>query len=137
MADIDKTRMGKPVKQETKKGKGASSKLPTSPYIEKIMKQDEERIQKIREFQALPPDEKIAELERRVYEERLRASIAENALLEFKEKIHNEILHRDSNIENLSGQVYRLKAALHEANAKNTELEKRLAAMEQRLAERT
>ena len=83
-----------------------------------LSKADEEAAQRNKEFNALPPEEKIVELQRQLKEERVRAAHAISELARLKELRHNDVYHRDGIIENL-------KSRLAAAEARVEELEKR------------
>ncbi|MCL2342467.1 MAG: ParB N-terminal domain-containing protein [Firmicutes bacterium] len=97
------------------------TKSPT--HHANLSKKDMEAIQKLRDYGALPPEGKIAELQRQLKEERARAAHAESALSRLQELNHNDVYHKDSIIESLKRQVSELDAALTAANARIKELE--------------
>jgi len=82
-----------------------------------LSKSDEEAVQKIKDFNALSPQDKIKELQRQLKEERARAAHAESELARLTELRQNDVYHKDGIIENL-------KARLAEAEARIEELEK-------------
>ena len=82
-----------------------------------MSKSDEEAAQRIKEFNALSPQEKITELQRQLKEERARAAHAESELARLKELRQNDVYHRDGIIANLT-------ARLADAEARIDELEK-------------
>jgi len=88
-----------------------------------LSKKDLEAIQRLRDYDALPPEGKIAELQRQLREERARAAHAESALSRLQELNHNDVYHKDSIIESLKRQVSELNAALAAAQARIQELE--------------
>jgi predicted RNase H-like nuclease (RuvC/YqgF family) len=83
-----------------------------------LSEQDKKAIQKIQEYDALPPEGKIVELQRQLKEERARAATAESELASLKQRYEISIDHKDSIIESLKRQNYELEAALEEANNK-------------------
>ena len=101
-----------------------TSRGKCDPAFEKIRAQEAEAIRKRQEFEALSPEDKIAELQRRLKEERIRANDAESKLEREKELRRNDVYHRDGTIEMLQGQIANLESALAEARKKITELEK-------------
>ncbi|GHU58881.1 hypothetical protein FACS1894133_4500 [Clostridia bacterium] len=98
-------------------------KRDVSPKMEKLHEQETERIRKLREYEALPSEGKIAELQRQIEEQRVRAVRAESELEDFKYKTHNQIYHRDCNLENLQKRNNEPNIALTAANARIAELE--------------
>jgi len=97
----------------------------TDPALEKLRAQEAEAARKRQEFDNLSPDEKIAELQSRLKEERIRANDAESRLEREKELRRNDVYHRDGTIEMLNGRVASLEAALDAANARIRELEEK------------
>ena len=89
-----------------------------------LSKSDLEAIQKLQNYDALPPEGKIAELQRQLKEERARAAHAESELSRLQELNHNDVSHKDSIIESLKRQVSELNAALETARARIQELER-------------
>jgi ParB family chromosome partitioning protein len=81
-----------------------------------LTEQEREAIRKNAEFEALPPQEKIAELQRQLRAERARAAAAESDLARERELRQNDVYHRDGTIE-------LLKTQLEAANARIKELE--------------
>ena len=88
-----------------------------------LSKSDMEAVQKLRDYDALPPEGKIAELQRQLREERARAAHAESAFSRLQELNHNDVSHKDSIIESLKRQVSELDTALAAANTRIKELE--------------
>ena len=108
-------------------GRGRPNK--PSP-LDFMSKKDIEALQKIEAFNALSPEDKIADLERQLREERIRANNAEGDLAEERKRRSNDNYHKDGNIENLRGQIQNLSTLLKEAetalvaaNARIKELE--------------
>jgi len=116
---LQKTQPNSPVPPPLSRPRAAK---PDSP-MDYMSKRDREAIEKLREFDALPPEEKITELQRQLREERARAAGAEAELTLIREQRQNDIYHKDANIENLKGQIATLKSALAEASARIIELE--------------
>ena len=98
-------------------------KPPMTPRLEKLQKDDEERIRKIREWEAMPLGEKVKELERQLRTEKDRADTAERELRDYKEKTHNQIVHGEGNIQLLQNQKKDLETALVTARTRINELE--------------
>ena len=92
-------------------------------HLKPLSAQDEEAIRKLREYDALPPEGKIAELQRQLREERARAAGAESELARLKELRQNDVYHKDSIIESLKRQNSELSAALDATQARIQELE--------------
>ena len=92
-------------------------------HLKPLNAQDEEAIRKLREYDALPPEGKIAELQRQLKEERARAAGAESELDRLRELRQNDTYHKDSIIESLKRQNSELCAALDAAQARIQELE--------------
>jgi ParB family chromosome partitioning protein len=84
---------------------------------------DKEAIQRLREYDALPPEGKIVELKRQLSEERTRAVKAESELSRLKELHHNLSYHSESIIDNLKRQLIDNQQELSEAYARIEELE--------------
>jgi ParB family chromosome partitioning protein len=76
---------------------------------------DREAIRKIKEFEALPPEGKIAELQRQLKDMRVRAVAAEAELEALKERYAIAVDHKDSIIESLKRQNAELGDALKAA----------------------
>jgi predicted RNase H-like nuclease (RuvC/YqgF family) len=77
----------------------------------------------LQEFNALPPDGKIAELQRQLKEMRVRAVTAESELAALQERHEISVDHKDSIIESLKRQNAELSDALEAANMRIAELE--------------
>jgi ParB family chromosome partitioning protein len=85
---------------------------------------DREVIRKQKEFAALPPEGKIADLERQLFEMRVRANNAESELETLKLEYGIKVDHKDSIIDSLKRQVAELSEALEAAHKRLAELEK-------------
>ena len=83
-----------------------------------LSKSDEEAIQKIQEFNAMSPLQKVEELKRRLKEERIRANHAESELARLKELRHNDVYHKDGIIKNLTERLADAEARILELEAK-------------------
>jgi len=79
-----------------------------------LSSKDRENAERISAFAAMSPEEKIAELERQLKEERQRAANAESELARIKDLHHNDVYHRDSIIENLKMQKKQLEERIRE-----------------------
>ena len=88
-----------------------------------MAKFDEEAIQRNREFNAMPPEEKVEELQRQLKEQRVRAVRAESELSDLKAFHKNSVYHKDGIIENLSARLENAEMLLDEARARIKELE--------------
>lgn len=95
------------------------------PFFLKLKAEEADAVRKRREYDALPPEGKIAELERQLREARARAAGAEFELAREKELRYNDNYHRDGTIENLKGRLKTLGAALAAAEARIQELEEK------------
>ena len=96
--------------------KRKSAKMPD---IEALMsKEDKAAVEKIREFHAMTPEEKVYELQCRLKEANARASRAESELSNLKDFHNNAVYHKDGIIDNL-------KARLTDAEARIKELEEK------------
>jgi len=104
---------------------GTAPKRPraASP-MDYLSEQDKEAIRKLREFDALPPEGKIAELRRQLKEERARAATAESELAQLRERYQNDMGHKDSIIESLKRQTAELSDKLAAVAAQIAELQK-------------
>jgi len=79
--------------------------------------QEEEALRKRREFDALSPEGKIAELQRQLREERVRANGAESDLEREKKLRHNEMFHYTATINLLKNQLAAANARIMELEA--------------------
>ena len=86
---------------------------PLHPSV-RLSKADEEAILRNKAFNALPPEEKIKELQRQVREERARAAQAESELARLKELRHNDVYHKDGIIKNLTERLADAEARIEE-----------------------
>ena len=118
-----RTRPEKPKATDTPAPKSKSTKPPMTPQMERKMQEEEERIRKVKEWDAMPPADKVVELEKRLKAEESRAFNAESELREFMERTHNKIYHAEGTIELLRSQKQELETALSVANARIKELE--------------
>ena len=75
------------------------------PYLEELEAQQSEAVSKLMEFDALPPEGKIAELQRQLKEARARARSAESDLAREKELRKNVEYHMGGTIELLKSQL--------------------------------
>ena len=92
-------------------------------YFQKLKAEEAEAIRKREEFDALPQEGKITELQRQIKELRARAVTAESDLETLKLNYGISIDHKDSIIESLKRQNAELSDALAEANKRIAELE--------------
>jgi len=92
----------------------------------KISAKDEEAIRKLAEYNALPPDEKIIELNNQLKEQRARAATAESDLQRLQENHQNAIYHRDTTIDSLNKQMEELDAEYTAAKIKIKDLALRI-----------
>ena len=104
-------------------GKQKSSKASEKAPNDHLTDADHEALERSKAFDAMSPDEKVAELQRQLSEQRQRANTAESRLSRLKELRHNDNYHKDGIIENLKGQVSRLEEELETAEARIKELE--------------
>ncbi len=93
----------------------ASSKIKP---MDLLSEQEREQIRKNGDFNALSPNEKITELQRQLRFERSRAATAESELARLKELRHNDVLHMESIIDNLKGQLETAHARIKELEGK-------------------
>jgi len=93
------------------------------PFFQKLIAEEAELNRKRREFEALTPEGKIAELQRQLRELRERAVIAESDLETHKLNYSISVDHKDSIIDSLKRQNAELREALTEANKRIAELE--------------
>jgi len=87
-----------------------------NPYLSP---QEEEALRKRREFDALPPEGKVAELQRQLKEERVRANGAESDLEREKELRQNDMYHYSGTIEMLKKKLAAAIARIEELEAKH------------------
>ena len=131
---IHKSRTEEPKPQ----AEAPDQRLPTrtnsakkDPNWEKLEAQQMESFSKWQEFDALPPDEKIIELQRQLKEARGRANSAECSLARERENRKNSESHLQSTIKMLQGRL----AMNDERDATIESLRARLEAAEARIAE--
>jgi len=87
---------------------------PIPRILKPLSQKDEEAQQKINEFNALPPMEKIEVLQEQLRSERARAAEAESELKRERELHHNTKYHSQLSITNLEGQVAELTTKVSE-----------------------
>jgi ParB family chromosome partitioning protein len=99
------------------KPKAAPKRAAVSEEEQMKLLSEKERaaIRKIKEFEALPPEGKIAELQRQLKDMRVRAVSAESELEALKERYAIAVDHKDSIIESLKRQNAELGDALKAA----------------------
>jgi ParB family chromosome partitioning protein len=102
-----------------------ASEVSEEEQMKYLSAHDREVVRKQKEFAALPPEGKIAELERQLFDMRVRANAAESDLETLKYEYGIKVDHKDSIIDSLKRQVTDLTKALETANKKLAELEKR------------
>lgn len=85
----------------------------TSP-MDYMSKNDIAAIQKLKEFDALPPEGKIEELKCQLKDERVRAVTAESELADLRKVHNNAIYHKDSIIDGLKSQLAAAHARIEE-----------------------
>jgi ParB family chromosome partitioning protein len=107
----------------TNNSKPIPEKPKTSSQAERLKALDKERIAKVKDFNALKPEEKIAELQKQLSEETAKSARIQGELDDYRTKQHNQIIHRDSIIENLKARNTALEEELAVANARIKELE--------------
>ena len=93
------------------------------PFFQKLIAEEAELNRKRREFDALPPEGKIAELQQQLRKMRERAVIAESDLETHKLNYSISVDHKDSIIDSLKRQNAELREALTEAYKRIEELE--------------
>ena len=79
-----------------------------------LSKEDEVAIQRNKEFNALPPEKKVVELQRQLKQERVRAVSAESELSELKKFHQNAVYHKDGIINNLQARLDKAETRIHE-----------------------
>jgi ParB family chromosome partitioning protein len=97
--------------QEKESTPNPRPQLPIDPL-------EEEMIQRARAFDALPPEGKIADLQRQLKEMRCRAVTAESEAEDWKRRYGIATDHKDSIIDMLKRQVAQLEAELEVVSAK-------------------
>ncbi|MCL2509213.1 MAG: ParB N-terminal domain-containing protein [Oscillospiraceae bacterium] len=110
---------------ESNKQSPVQARAPKPSPGDYLSAKDREAIRRLREFDALPFEGKVAELQRQLREERARAAAAESGLAALQERHQNDAYHKDANIENLKGQINALETALAAAQARVKELEEK------------
>ncbi len=101
-----------------------ASEVSEEEQMKYLSAHDREVIRKKKEFAALPPEGKIAELERQLFDMRVRANIAESELETLKYEYGIKADHKDSIIDSLKRQVADLTTALESAEKRLAELNK-------------
>lgn len=102
----------------TSKRSGNASEEELMKYMSKS---DREDYLRSKEFHAMSPEEKVTELERQLFDMRVRAVAAESDLAELKLRHGIAVDHKDSIIESLKRQVAELSAALDAAGIQISE----------------
>jgi hypothetical protein len=110
-------------KRETSSPRRASE-VSEEEQMKYLSAHDREVLRKKKEFNAMSPEGKIAELERQLFDMRVRAQAAESDLDTLKVEYGIKVDHKDSIISSLKRQVAELSAALEAAETKLAELEK-------------
>lgn len=100
-----------------------SDNVTEEEQMKYLSEKDKEAVRKLREFNALPPEGKITELQRQLREERARAATAESELAMLRERHGIDVDHKDSIIDSLKRQNEELSDALTTANERIAELE--------------
>jgi predicted RNase H-like nuclease (RuvC/YqgF family) len=90
---------------------------------DKLKALDEERIAAAKQFNSLSPAAKIDELTRLLADEKTKSARLQGDYDNYRRSQHNQIIHRDSIIENLKLQVRELETALGSANERIKNLE--------------
>ncbi len=101
-----------------------ASEVSEEEQLKYLSAKDKEEYYRRKEFDALPPEGKIKDLERQLFDMRVRANNAESELETLKLEYGIKVDHKDSIIENLKGQVAELNEALDKARQRIAELEK-------------
>ena len=105
---------------QAKKPKSAP---PKSPKMLALEKSEEERIRKVKEWDAMKPAEKVPILEERANAEYVRANNAEAELRRYKETKGNQMYHMELSLASQRKQIDELTEALTKAHARIKELE--------------
>ncbi len=101
-----------------------SSEVSEEEQMKYLSAHDREVLRKKKEFAALPPEGKIAELERQLFDMRVRANAAEADLDTLKYEYGIKVDHKDSIIDSLKRQNAELREALDAAEKRIAELDK-------------
>jgi hypothetical protein len=120
---IEETSPPKPKPKPDPTAPKRSRPVPEEEQMKYLSEADKEGIRKLREFEALPPEGKIGELERQLKEMCVRAVTAESDLATLKLNSGISIDHKDSIIESLKRQNAELTEALEAAHMRIAELE--------------
>jgi hypothetical protein len=89
-------------------------KMESDPLYLKFKAEEDAALGKQRQFDALSPEGKIAELQRQLREERARAAAAEDSLAREKELRYNDNYHNGGTIELLKNQLEAARARIKE-----------------------
>lgn len=100
-----------------------SEHLSEEEVMRRFGKRDMEDYLRSKEFNAMSPEEKVTELERQLFNMRVRAVAAESDLAELKLRHGIAVDHKDSIIESLKRQVAGLSAALDAAEKRLEEVQ--------------
>jgi ParB family chromosome partitioning protein len=101
-----------------------SDTVSEEEILSRLSKKDRDTMRKLKEYNALPPEGKIAELERQLREMSVRAASAESDLANLKLDYGIKVDHKDSIIQSLKRQNTELKEAIEAAEARIAELER-------------
>jgi ParB family chromosome partitioning protein len=104
------------LRREEKQVKPVSEKPKTLTKTDKLKALDDARIAAAKQFNSLSPDGKIAELTRQLADEKAKSARLQGEYDDYRSSQHNQIIHRDSIIENLKLQITELETALSTAN---------------------
>jgi Zn-dependent M32 family carboxypeptidase len=123
--------------EETEDSPVSSPQAPEKPPVPKrvsevseeeqmkyLSARDKEELRRRKEFSALSPEGKIADLERQLFDMRVRAHAAESDIETLKYEYGIKVDHKDSIIDSLKRQVAELSEALESAEKRIEELEK-------------
>jgi ParB family chromosome partitioning protein len=99
---------------DLKQKERSSKPQKTDPLMEKLKAEEAEAVSKRQEFDALPPDGKITELQRLLRDTNARAADAESRLARTIELWQNEKNHLEGKLENLSNQLEAAQARIKE-----------------------
>jgi len=98
--------------------KSSTSTFPTEAEAKGLLsKSDLEAIERNKKFNAMSDAEKVEELQRRLKEERKRATIAESELSRLRDFHKNAVYHKDGIIANLSARLETAEARVEELEA--------------------
>jgi ParB family chromosome partitioning protein len=111
------------LRREEKQEKSEPEKPKPLTKADKLKALDDERIAAAKHFDALSSDDKIAELSKQLADEKAKSARLQCEFDDYKTGQHNQIIHRDSIIENLKIQIKDLEASLKIADIRIKELE--------------